>query len=217
MLSDSVASMNKEREALEWFLSHIDEGCVVWDIGANVGLWTLMTARRVGPAGKVVAFEPWAEAMTLLKANLLDNGVSNVVLRQEAMGQCDGEVTFFPAKHDVFSTSSLSFREGQFGTESTPIKVPLLSGASVAQQNPDLLPDAVKIDVEGAKQAVLEGFSDPIWRKLRILAIEVHTDFLPSLGGSKEQVRRLILDHDFRIVSESSRRDTLHWLCVKED
>jgi len=217
MLSDSVGSMNKERQAVEWFLSRIDPGCVVWDVGANVGLWTLITARRVGPTGKVVAFEPFAEAMTLLRANLRDNGLSNVVLRPEALGQRDGEADFFRAKKTVLSTSSLSYRSGKFGTDSTPIHVPLRSGASVAEHDPDLLPDAVKIDVEGAEQAVLEGFSAPIWRKLRTIAIEVHPDFLPSLGGSMEQVKRLIQDHGFRIVAESSRRDTLHWLCVKNE
>ena len=74
----------------------------------------------------------------------------------------------------------------------------------------------MKIDVEGAEQAVLEGFSPSIWQKLKSLAIEVHPDFLPSLGGNADEVKRLIHDHNFKVVVESSRRDTLHWLCVKD-
>jgi FkbM family methyltransferase len=216
MISDSISSTNKERPAIEWFLSHIHTGDVVWDIGANIGLWALFVAKQVGPAGKVVAFEPFEEALPLLKANVALNGVTNVILRAEALGKQDGHVPLYPSRSGIFSTSSLAYRSGEFGTETEPTQVTLRSGASVVEENSTLLPDAMKIDVEGAEQAVLEGFSPPIWQKLKILAIEVHPDFLPSLGGNADEVKRLIHDHNMKVVQESSRRDTLHWLCVKD-
>jgi len=217
MVSDSVASMNKERPVIEWFLSHIHEGDVVWDIGANIGLWTTLTAKQVGTTGKVVAFEPLAEALEILKANVDLNDLTNVILRAEAIGKEDGRIPFYPARAGVFSTSSLAYRSGRFGTESEPIYIALRSGASVVEEDSTLLPDALKLDVEGAEQAVLEGFSQPIWQKLKILVIEVHPDFLPSLSGTVEEVKRLIHDHNMKVVVESSRRNTLHWLCVKEE
>jgi FkbM family methyltransferase len=201
---------------MEWFLSHIQTGSIVWDIGANIGMWTTFVAKHVGPAGRVVAFEPFSEAFQLLIANLELNGVTNVVSRAEALGARDGRILLYPARAGVLSTSSFARIEGRYGTEDEPIDVRLMSGASVAREIPSLLPDAVKIDVEGAEQAVLEGFSEPIWRKLKILAIEVHPDFLPSLGGSAEEVKRLIHSQNIQVAVESSRRNTLHWLCVRD-
>jgi len=215
MVSDSVASTNKERLSIEWFLSQVHEGDIVWDIGANIGLWTVFVAKQVGATGKVVAFEPFAEALPILKANLDLNGVTNAIVFADALGKEDGRIPLYPARKGVFSTSSLAYRDGRFGTKHEPICVTLRSGASIVEENSALLPDALKLDVEGAEQAVLEGLSQPIWQKLKILAIEVHPAFLPSLGGNADEVKRLIYDHDMKVVSESARRDTLHWLCVK--
>jgi FkbM family methyltransferase len=216
MVSDSVSSVNKERTAIEWFLSQIREGDTVWDVGANIGLWTVFTAKQIGISGKVAAFEPYAAALPILKANLDLNGVSNATVFEVALGKENGRIAFYPALPGVFSTSSLAYRSGRFGTKNEPVHVPLKRGASVVDGDPSLLPDALKLDVEGAEQAVLEGFSDSIWQRLRILAIEVHPDFLPSLGGNTEEVRRLIRDHGLTIVKECSRRNTLHWLCQRQ-
>ena len=79
-----------------------------------------------------------------------------------------------------------------------------------------LRPQALKLDVEGAEQAVLEGFSSAIWDGLSVIAIEVHQDFLPSLGGSVERLRDIVTENGFSITSESDRRNTAHWLCEKQ-
>lgn len=216
MLSDSIAEANKERPVLEWFLNRLREGDMVWDIGSNIGLWTVFAAKRAGASGKVLAFDPFADAVRLLKANLVLNGVTNVIVRAEALGERDGRLPLYPAKADVFTTSSLTPRSGVFGTETQPTYVPVRAGAGIVRDDPSLVPDAMKLDVEGAEQAVLEGFSGEVWSRLHTLVIEVHPEFLPSMGGSVEEVRRIISERGMKVAGESTRRNTMHWLCCND-
>lgn len=60
------------------FLSLLKPGSTVYDIGANIGWFALLAARRVGAGGLVVAFEPSVTNMSVLQANALTNGFMNV-------------------------------------------------------------------------------------------------------------------------------------------
>ncbi len=66
-------------------------GDVCVDGGANVGLFTLVAAAKVGPTGKVVAFEPAPKTHVALRANVELNGFSWVERREEALDDCAGE------------------------------------------------------------------------------------------------------------------------------
>ena len=66
-------------------LDNLRPGDTVIDVGANVGYYTLLAARKVGPRGKVVAFEPDPESFSFLKRNVKANGFTNVVLEQKGL------------------------------------------------------------------------------------------------------------------------------------
>ena len=69
-----------ERELQEVFTAHVRPGDVVFDVGANVGFYSLLAARLVGPKGRVVAFEPAARNVALLEQHLRLNRVTNVIV-----------------------------------------------------------------------------------------------------------------------------------------
>jgi len=48
----------KEAGTIQWIAGRVQSGDVFYDIGANIGLYTLVAGKRVGPAGMVYAFEP---------------------------------------------------------------------------------------------------------------------------------------------------------------
>ena len=63
----------------------VKEGNNVIDIGANIGYFTLLFAKLVGPNGKVFAFEPDPTNFSILKKNIEENNYDNVILSQKAI------------------------------------------------------------------------------------------------------------------------------------
>ena len=61
------------------FVSHLREGMTVMDVGANLGLYSLLISRAIGPSGKVYAFEPVPEIFARLKEHIALNNATNVI------------------------------------------------------------------------------------------------------------------------------------------
>ena len=84
-----------ERTATGIVQREINEGDVVLDIGANIGYYTLLAARLVGPTGQVIAFEPDQTNFALLRKNVEANGYRNVVLVNKAVSDHNGTAELF--------------------------------------------------------------------------------------------------------------------------
>ena len=80
----------------ELFERCVEPGSVVADVGANVGFFTLLAARQVGPEGAVYAFEPDARTVRRLRANVARNGAEGVVtVVPKALSATDGVERFY--------------------------------------------------------------------------------------------------------------------------
>ncbi len=124
------------------------------DCGANIGVFTLLAARCVGPSGRVVAFEPAVAARQLLRANLARHGASHQVdCRAEALGAVATKRTFYTYANDAlsgFSEAPLAYSPGALLSRE-PVDVVALD---------DVVPGAVgaiKIDIEGGELDLLAG------------------------------------------------------------
>jgi FkbM family methyltransferase len=130
-------------------------GMTVLDIGANIGLHTVDLAGRVGPRGRVIAFEPNPAVRAELNANVLLNGLKNVEVREEALWDRDGDETFcFPA---IGSEAMGGLRRNQ----TFDVKYEAKVTAARLDTTLSLLGinevDFIKLDVEGAELPVLRG------------------------------------------------------------
>jgi precorrin-6B methylase 2 len=67
-----------EPEIQDVFAEHVRHGGVVWDIGANIGFYSLIASRLVGEDGKVFAFEPLPANLDAIARNIALNGVENI-------------------------------------------------------------------------------------------------------------------------------------------
>ena len=85
-----------EREFLNRFLR---PGDVFVDVGANIGLFTLIAAERVGPGGKVLAFEPTAKTFGRLVDNVQLNKLSNVECFKLALSDSQGHLQLLSLIH----------------------------------------------------------------------------------------------------------------------
>lgn len=143
---------------------------VILDIGANTGLYTLLS-QHVHPEARVYAFEPIERNMQKLKYNCQLNGMDNVEYVPAAASDRNGQQTIFVPETEVSTTSTLqSDIAGDLQIE-RPVVIDTVTLDTFIEQHNIPQVDLVKIDVEGHEVAVLEGFAQYIRRyKPTILA-----------------------------------------------
>jgi FkbM family methyltransferase len=137
------------------FRSLLAPGDVCVDVGANIGYFTLLAARLVGPEGHVYALEPAPATFAALVSSVELNGFSNITTLCVAAGEAPGEAVLEDRDQSVLSAIRV---EGKQATEGArTLTVPVQPVASVIR--PCDLPRLrlVKVDVEGYELEVLRG------------------------------------------------------------
>ncbi|MEQ1731349.1 MAG: FkbM family methyltransferase [Vicinamibacterales bacterium] len=151
------------------------DGETVFDVGGYEGIFTLFFARRVGPRGRVITFEPNPRNFARIVENVQLNGFTRVQVRQLAAGSAPGRASLvFPA--DETARGSLETRiadqiRQEHGVVSVEVELDTLD-RQVAAGLPE--PDFVKLDVEGLELDVLQGMHGLLERRHPRLYIEIH-------------------------------------------
>jgi FkbM family methyltransferase len=142
------------------------------DVGANVGLWTLVAASAVGPGGRVFSFEPNPATFQKLSANLARNGKGDVVTAfQQAVSRAHGSVLFScPADHNLSAISGDPEGDDMISVQTVSLDS-VLQGAKVS---------GMKLDTEGHELSALEGALRTIGESSPWLVIEFNTTLLAS-------------------------------------
>src|SRR5262249_32428960 len=137
-------------------------GDTVVDIGANIGLWVLGAARRIGPSGRAEAFEPVPSTYARLSENVELNAFSTIRCHQLAMSDHQGTTTFYAATDGNSGRSSM----GKMAGVDQAITVNLTTLDDFCEKNDLDRIDFLKVDVEGVEEQVFRGakkvLSDPL-------------------------------------------------------
>jgi FkbM family methyltransferase len=129
-------------------------GCVFLDIGANIGAYALFVAAFAGPQARIVAVEPQPDVFDRLTFNIAQNAFHSVKAVACAVADKAGELTLFVDPRNR-GESSLKI----VGTnESAQIKVPAVTLMDLVRSEGLTRIDAIKLDVEGAEDLILEPF-----------------------------------------------------------
>lgn len=176
-----------ERNVLRAFRDVVHAGATVYDIGANVGLYTLLASQRVGAAGCVYAFEPVERNLAYLKRHVRLNEAENCRILEVAVGDVEGKTRFAQSlqSHSMGRLSS----DGDLEVGCVTLDGCVYGPAGLRP------PDVLKIDVEGAEREVLRGVSRTIAEFHPTVFLEVHgteqhhdcRDFLRSAGYDVEE------------------------------
>lgn len=175
----------KERQFVQKFLK---PGMVFFDIGANQGFYTLLAAKKVGPQGKIFAFEPVPREFRNLKWNIFINGLKNVKVEARALGCQDGFTNMFYCLNGKGSYSSLQPPSEKIKARRKVIKVPITSLDRYVQHNNVLSIDFIKIDTEGGELNVLKGGINVLSKLRPVLMCEVSDKRTKQWGYSASEI-----------------------------
>jgi FkbM family methyltransferase len=163
-------------------------GMVFIDAGANDGFYTLFAARKVGPAGKVIAVEPSSRERVNLRRNIQRNNFDNVRIVTEALGAASGQADLRLA-HDKHSGHNTL---GRFAhddvTAARPERVQVETLDVVVERLALPRVDFIKIDVEGAEASVIAGGHIALRTMRPVLLMELNDRALRAQGNSAEEL-----------------------------
>jgi FkbM family methyltransferase len=166
----------------------VTAGQTVLDLGAHSGAYTMLLAQLVGPDGRVVAFEPHAPSVELLRAAL--GAAPNVVIEAAAVSDREGTASLFAWQPNEGGPSRYAgadrmlhslVRADGYGAAA---EVALVTLDAWAARTGLARADFVKIDVEGAELAVLRGARRLLGAEGVRLLLELHAEELVASGAS---------------------------------
>jgi FkbM family methyltransferase len=161
----------------------------VVDLGANIGVYTLLAASLVGEQGRVYAFEPDPDNYALLVKNVEANGYHNVVCRQQAVSDRSGEAPLFKGEYGV-SHSLSTFAAVDPGLSRT-VATTSLDDFFRGQGWPPV--DFIKMNIEGWECFVIRGMKGVLDRSGNLkMMLEFYPDIISKMGVDPEGfIRRL--------------------------
>jgi FkbM family methyltransferase len=192
---------SSERNSLQRI---VRPGMTVLDVGANLGLYTVLLSRLVGPTGRVIAFEPDPHHVALLTKNCALNGCANVEAHNVALGSGSGRLAL---RRRFFNSGANTLGNADRKQFPTEVAVDVVS---LDEFLPMLRPDLVKIDVQGWEVDVLSGMQ-------RTLAasphIAIYLEFFPAglrhAGRSPVELLDLLINQNFQLYLTDRSRHTL--------
>jgi FkbM family methyltransferase len=187
----------KEPLTTRLFKEVIRPGQRVADFGANIGYFTLLAARLVGPAGRVFAFEPEPRNFACLSRNITLNGCGHVTAFDQAAWHTAGVLKLYRANerdtgaHTLREAHAMWYfdapRGGAFVEVETVVPDDLLANEAPI--------DVVKMDIEGAEMGALLGMAKTIDRSPGlILFVEFFPQALREMGHAPRDFLALVLD-----------------------
>lgn len=169
---------SKEPETLQWIDRKVRNGDILFDVGANIGLYSIYAARR-HPGLRVVAFEPEYSNLHLLRDNVVENGLKEQIdVYSLALSNREGVGKLYVQDLTPGAALHTESREPIAQTlQATPVV--LREGIGVTTMDifcreTGLQPTAIKLDVDGTEPRVLEGGLETLRSPtLRSLNIEI--------------------------------------------
>ncbi|MCG3181883.1 MAG: hypothetical protein BIFFINMI_04318 [Phycisphaerae bacterium] len=189
-------------------------GANVIDIGANAGYYTLLAAGRVGPGGRVFAFDAHPRMVELLGRSLSINGLADrVELVNAAVADRAGRIGFNVLRHYAGNSSIAHTPDPAWthGARVERIEVPCVSLDGFFRGR-EVRIDVIKMDAEGSEPLILEGMGELLARCPAVrLICEFNPLMIRQVGGDPTEylLRLRSLGLELRVVTATGRCPTV--------
>jgi FkbM family methyltransferase len=190
-----------EPQVQQALMDHLWPGMTFYDVGANIGFFSLMAARRVGPRGRVFSFEADPEIAARCRENLARNQFTQAQVEQKAVWSESAAVCFERVDPSTSPDRGLGHISPDASAPGT-ITVEAVSLDQYTATHPP--PDFLKCDVEGAEVAVFQGATRLVSEKRPIFLVEMHSP----------ENHRALLDQFARHGYHSQALDANHVLAL---
>ncbi|MEA1930484.1 MAG: FkbM family methyltransferase [Euryarchaeota archaeon] len=191
-------------EMLAELHDHCGPEAVIYDIGANVGVYALALAAD-SPGRQLIAVEPAPKTSAQLRTNVDCNDLGDrIEIIEGGVGNEDGRREFFVSTYAELSGFDRESATRWEASLAETVDVPIQRVDTIAASHPP--PDALKIDVEGASPAVLRGACETLDTHHPTLFIEVHEEGLSADTG--DEVREVLAAVDYTIAERDD-----YWRC----
>ena len=188
----------------------LGEGDTFVDVGANIGLFTMLAARWVGPRGRVLALEPSRREFERLRHHLERNRLVHAEAVPVAAGDRNGRAVLHvaPAQYSGLNTIEDRFvyaSTGEAYSEAVPVA-----------RLDDLLPrhgiarvDTMKVDVEGSEHRVIAGALETLARDRPTLILERVEGASPPSTRARTSIEALLASLDYRLAAIDGESGTV--------
>ena len=192
-----------EPECSEFVIKHLDPQKDALDIGANIGLYTVLMSSLASGGSRVLAVEPTPGALRYLRQNIARNSCDHAVIVFEGVAANEkGRVSIktIPGMEEYSSIRKNITHAWLPDKACTAVEVESITVDSLVEKH-QLTPGFMKIDTEGAEYLVLSGAERTLTQYRPIILAEVVDQFLSDFGHRSEDVVDLLENSGYRVVN----------------
>lgn len=162
----------------------LEPGQTVIDVGANIGGFTVVAARAVGPAGRVLAIEPDAASFEQLTKNVRLNQLTNVTTINAALGDHEGRAAVVAHANPLMNRTVAV-------DEQTDAGVRLFSIGKLLDEHRIERCHFLKMDCEGAEFAIVRGMTEGDARRIENIVMETHPSGDDAIDALHQSLQEL--------------------------
>lgn len=208
---DLIQGKDPEKKIKQIFLNNIKEDDTIIDVGANIGQYSLIAAKKVGPTGRVISIEPLKETAEWLKKNFLLNNFNNYVILESAVGSESGSRALYKKSGSGGQGFLDPKVDGKQLHKTMEINVETID--SIVSLRKIEKVDMLKIDVEGFEYEVLLGCTRSFKQnKIKKIICEIHSKRLEYKGINENTIYSLLRENGFSIDLVEKNEKTAHIL-----
>jgi len=197
-----------EPETFNFLREHLKQGAIFLDIGAHIGLFSVIGAKLVGESGKVFSFEPTPFTCNTLAGVVKLNDCSDIVeIHCEAVSDRSGKTIFFDTGDTISNANSLVKTQ----RSKNEIEISMISVDEFVKER-NLKIDCLKIDVEGAELDVLHGAKETFLKLRPIARLGLHPQFINQNGQTLEEIWEVLAEYSLKVIYNNEQVEK-QWFC----
>ncbi|MBL7502256.1 FkbM family methyltransferase [Frankia nepalensis] len=212
----SLVQRHSDRAAFKLMATLLRPGDVVYDVGANIGLYSVHAARQVGPKGRVFAFEAVPTTADRLDETLALNHTREVTVVRAAVSDTSGTISMNvfadpeASGWNSLGTHAMHTYDGKAIRPDHTVEVTAETLDAFSEREGIDSIAFCKVDVEGFERHVFSGAASLLSEgRIGVLTFEISEDPLVGEGGVASEVFEALTRHDYKVMRHDEATDTV--------